>query len=151
MDHLPQIVGLKCSACNRLINSITEGDFCDLCYNPVHNACRPADGSVVAEDRCPTCGADPKMHSALAVKAEVDKEMASGKSSLLCPNCGSTRGFKPYGHHDDSKPAGGLMIFSLFWFMFFAFFQIITGLSRVLDKGEYECLKCGHVFRAGSG
>jgi transcription elongation factor Elf1 len=142
---LPQLVGLKCSACNKTIASdgtVTSegaGEFCLYCYNPIHVACKPAAGSPIPDDRCPACGSDPQSAIALEVKAEVDEEMAKGNVQVVCPNCGSRQGFRPY---EGSNPqTGPLVVLGLIPFL------LIKATGNV---GKLQCSKCDFIFRPPS-
>jgi DNA-directed RNA polymerase subunit RPC12/RpoP len=116
----------------------------------MHNVCRPADGLSIPEGRCLDCGADPQSPIALAVRAEIQEEEAKGSTRLVCPNCGSPRGFKPYVREVESNHTGGFLIMPMLVFMFIALLDVIAGLGGLSHRGEYECLKCGHVFRRPS-
>src|SRR5262245_49854281 len=90
----PQLVGLKCSSCNKTISSVAEGTFCSACNNPVHLKCMPPPRTPIAQDRCEVCGSDPESPIAQEIKAEVEEHIASGYTNIVCPNCGSTHGFR---------------------------------------------------------
>jgi hypothetical protein len=140
MDY-PQIVGLKCWRCDKAISSITEGQFCPSCCNPMHLKCRLPEGSAVAEERCSECGADPQSPLARKVRAEVEERAAAGPR-VICPNCGSTHGFRPFRTDASPNPAVlllGAIPYLLMW---------MVGASA--QMGELECFKCQYIFRPRS-
>jgi uncharacterized C2H2 Zn-finger protein len=149
MDYLPQLVGKRCSRCDKVISSITDGAFCSCCYNPVHNKCRPSVRPVVPSGYCSSCGADPESKVAREIRAEVKQELADGYPKLQCPRCGSSHGFKPYGSQTESSEPN---ISSIRDFVLLALLESILGLGRLANKlannGLYECLRCSHVFRS---
>lgn len=150
MHYLPQLVGQRCSRCEKVISSITEGAFCSSCRNPVHNKCRPRAGAIVPADSCSSCGADPKSDAAREVQAEVEQKIAKGAPTLQCRVCGSTRGFKPYGREMEASPPGGLIFLGCLTIpvlLLLGLVAFILALGRIVDKGAYECLSCGHVFQ----
>ena len=152
MEHILQIVGRRCSRCSKTISSVAEGAFCSLCYNPVHNKCRPTEGEPVPEGCCSVCGADPLGENALKTKAEVEGELATKRPQLVCPKCRSSHGFSPYGRKDEveSRDAELVLVLNFTVFALMAFFELIFGLGRLANRGVYECLNCGHVFRPAS-
>jgi hypothetical protein len=77
--------------------------------------------------------------------------MAKGHPRLVCANCGRSAGFKPYGRQVESNPTAGVLLVPMLLYMLLALLQVVAGLGRLSHKGEYECLKCGCVFRAGGG
>jgi hypothetical protein len=77
--------------------------------------------------------------------------MSKGHIRLVCPNCGCTRGFKPYGRQVESDSPQELLLMPMVLFMFIALLDAIAGLAGLSHKGEYECLKCGCVFRPSGG
>src|SRR4051812_30044288 len=97
MHGLPQLAGLRCSWLDKSISSVAEGAFCASCFNPVHNNCRPSPGNPVPEGFCVDCGANPNSETAQRVQAEVEEHSAKGHPALICPRCGSSHGFSPYG------------------------------------------------------
>jgi uncharacterized C2H2 Zn-finger protein len=103
---------------------------------------------VVSSGYCSSCGADPESKVARAIRAEVKQELADGYPKLQCPRCGSIHGFKPYGSETESSEP---IISSLRDFALLALLESILGLGRLANdlanKGLYECLRCGHVFR----
>lgn len=152
MDYLPQCVGRRCACCDKVISSIGEGAFCDHCFNPIHNECRPAADRDIADGHCLNCGADPNSAAAQTVRAEVEEEQAKGYKRLLCPNCGSTRGFRPFVEADaaaNNEPA--LRLAFMVWPTSFALaslpFAILLGMGSAAASGQYECFRCGYVFQ----
>jgi hypothetical protein len=128
MDHLLQIAGLPCAACGKSIASLAEGSFCGTCCNPLHNNCKPAPGTPVADDRCDECGVDPQDPRAVQLRAEMQEELGKGPANLLCPGCGSTRGFKPYRSQVDATPELPTPVAPIQLFFLVAFFQVLAGL-----------------------
>ena len=140
--NYPQLVGLKCSRCNKTIESITEGQFCSFCFNPIHVSCAQPEGTVPPEGRCTKCGADPNSPLALEIKSEVRQSMRS-VPRVICPNCGSTEGFSPFrtdsGLNNPFFLVLGALPYLLMWFI---------GASK--NIGELQCFKCQYVFRPRS-
>jgi hypothetical protein len=86
-----QLVGCLCSLCNKTIESIVEGVFCDDCGNPVHKDCIASDAA--GADKCQTCGADIANPVAKQVRWERqvqknDPYTAARLISERCPSCG---------------------------------------------------------------
>ena len=134
----PQLVGLKCSRCNKTIDSIAEGRFCSSCCNPIHLTCMPLRGTVWPEGGCTECGSDPQSPLAMEIKAEIQERIGTGPR-VICPNCGSTHGFSPF--RPDSGPNPfflllGAVPYFLMW--------IIAAGANV---GELQCFKCQYAFR----
>ena len=134
--EFPQLVGLKCSCCGKTTSSITQGDFCSRCCNPVHFGCMPSLGAAVPKDRCQSCGADPQSPIALEIKAEAQQQAIS-RTSLVCPKCGSTEGF---GSVPEDGPPINFLVFGL----------LHSVVKAVTGGGEVECLKCRHIFEPPS-
>jgi hypothetical protein len=131
--NYPQIVGLKCSRCNKIIDSIVDGRFCPSCCNPIHAICIPLAGTAVADGRCPQCGSDPQSPQAQEIKAEIQERRVRGPR-VICPNCGSTQGFTPL----RTEPS---LLFGLAGYF----------LTWIIRAGELRCEKCQNVFRPHSG
>ncbi len=138
---LPQLVGRTCVRCRCKISSIAEGEYCSACANPVHFSCLDKSDEPIELGHCQRCGGDPR--SVIADKVLDARKLEAGTPALLlCPNCGSTRGFGPYDSKGNRYPLGirgtGLQgIAHLLW----------THLAR---QSEVQCFKCLYVFRPRS-
>src|SRR5262245_1140950 len=90
---LPQLVGLKCSRCQREIEAVSEGRFCSECGNPVHFACQQLDAPPCTW-RCRVCSGNPDDPIAVAVRrvTDPDEEQSAAatpfSSSELLPQRG---------------------------------------------------------------
>jgi len=103
---LPQLIGLQCVTCQKGINSIIDGAFCDQCGNPMHQRCVGATAEVPA-DKCPKCGGDPNANIAREVMRERANHLQKSHTintaesitfpiSKVCPQCGHTEFKKVY-------------------------------------------------------
>jgi hypothetical protein len=150
LDHLPQIVGVRCTSCNKLISSITEGSYCSLCYNPVHNQCKPRTGTVDRAGHCSECGADPQSAAATAARAEARNQFTKSIAAV-CPDCGNRHGLKPLlpeQKRDEESPVFARVSLGM---LAAGLFDIVSSASRLAEGCSYECLKCGCVFRPKNG
>jgi hypothetical protein len=68
---MAQLVGTNCTHCRERISSIVSAEHCRDCGCPVHLACRKP---TSADGVCSMCGCDPTDPSAVAVRAERERE-----------------------------------------------------------------------------
>jgi hypothetical protein len=101
---LPQLIGLKCAACQKAVVSVLDGEFCEACGNPIHKRCIGAADRPSAH-RCERCGCDPNTELAREVRRErgasaqnlarAQEQAAAGSYHAYpvcdaCPHCAST-------------------------------------------------------------
>lgn len=110
----------------------------------------PVENTGIREGRCDECGADPLSPVALEVKAEVE-ERSSSSPSVICPNCGSTQGFRPYPPHEsDSRPDPPVLLFGCLVYLFLLPYVLFRMLGAGANLGELQCFKCQYIFRPQS-
>ena len=138
---LPQLDGRTCVRCRCKVSSIAEGEYCTACGNPVHFSCLDKTDEPVELGHCERCGGDPG--SVISDKVlDARKLEASTPARLLCPNCGSTRGFGPPDSNTNRYSPGAR----------------VTGVIHMLKPllvflatgGDLQCFKCLYVFRPRS-
>src|SRR6185369_12320978 len=86
-------------------------------------------------------GADPQSPQALEVKAQIQERAATGPR-VVCPNCGSTHGFRPAQTEGSPNPIVllfGALPYLLLW---------IIGAG--VNVGQLQCFRCQYVFRPRS-
>jgi hypothetical protein len=67
-----QLVGLKCTRCEKSISSVVEGLFCPRCECPVHNWCARLDPG--SQNSCTQCGSCAEV---VAVQQEQEAKQAA--------------------------------------------------------------------------
>jgi DNA-directed RNA polymerase subunit RPC12/RpoP len=146
---VPQLVGLQCAVCQRKVESITAGVFCPVCGNPVHATCLQVEATDIADGRCNACGGNAESPLAVEVRASRHEHAfgkPGGSAGLVCPACGSTRGFRPFRQYDDGRTANHTIIIGWFGILF-----ILAGAASELGTaGQYQCVECDRVFRPPS-
>jgi hypothetical protein len=134
---LPQLVGFRCAICGKTISSIADGEFCSECSNPVHLRCRR---EIQDATRCQRCGADPESHLAQEVRAALLQNLKAGNRQLVCPNCRSTKGFRPFRRDEGPSPP-----FAPF-FVYFLSGILLYLLHDASPGGQVQCCACEYVF-----
>lgn len=104
---LPQLIGMKCVACQKSIGSVLDGAFCEACGNPAHRKClatRAAGPADPPSGQCPACGGNAESGIAREVRrergAQAQQESRAVAAqerggpvaypvSKICPQCGS--------------------------------------------------------------
>jgi hypothetical protein len=142
---LPQLVGLRCVCCHKAIGSVVEGLFCPGCGNPAHRDCLAPDRAPREGDGCARCGGDLQSPEAVEVRAELQRGAVYADRALVCPNCGSRSGFRPFRGDERlrrERDTGLLLLFK--WLLLFGW------LYDAGTTGELQCFKCDYVFRPRS-
>ncbi len=92
-----QLVGLTCTICQRSVDSVVEGRFCDGCNGAVHKECIKPPADQKADGMCPVCGADQRQVAAALQREQQERQgrlrpklKASYPVSNVCPKCGHT-------------------------------------------------------------
>jgi len=97
---MAQLAGSPCARCQKTIPSKLDGEFCQVCGNPVHKACKalPTD----QPEGCQSCGSRVSNPVAAEVRAERKDEFHRSREeaqlalrgnypvSRVCPACQST-------------------------------------------------------------
>jgi hypothetical protein len=147
---LPQLVGLPCVCCHKVVASVSEGLFCPDCGNPVHRDCLPQDAAAGEAGRCATCGGDLQNPVAVEVRTEREPEATQRSRILVCPNCGSRSGFRPFRGDESLRReraiAVGLPFFCLLGPIVLLFFWVFGSATA----GQVQCVQCDYVFRPWS-
>jgi hypothetical protein len=95
--RFPQIVGLKCSACQKAIASDGSiladgaGVFCLYCYNPIHVACKAILTGSTEKSVAETSNPGIRASSGIGADAHHASEADSATQSAVerCPACGA--------------------------------------------------------------
>jgi hypothetical protein len=84
---MPQLVGSRCTLCEQRIDSILEGQFCQVCAKPCHNRCRNAATPSADPFKCSGCGsaiAAPSLPTGgAAVTGETKKSESKSPETLF--------------------------------------------------------------------
>ena len=90
-----QLVGLPCVICQRSVDSIMEGRFCEGCDNAVHNECFKPPAAGEAEGKCHVCGTDLRQAAAAREREQRERQerlrpkaTPSYPVARVCPSCG---------------------------------------------------------------
>jgi hypothetical protein len=94
-----QLAGLPCVVCQRSVDSIVEGRFCDECGGAVHKECINPEAARYDESKCAACGGDPGLAEGALQRQDFTPTRPVPLNTSISEAWVEQRQEPPAGHH----------------------------------------------------